>query len=874
MSRVIVPGDGNPRARWAVVGDSPGEDEARQGRPFVGRTGRLQDHYLAEGGLRRRDGWFSNTVFEYLPGVPVPPAGAIEEWRPRLEAELLKVKPEYIIAAGVHAIRWFFGEDATVEALHGMPQRWTRGDYTATVIPVYHPAAQFYNQDLLAHILWDYKRACGMIRGSIKTVIERDPHSVPDYWDLDSAPHYMRYFDSDVVGFDTEGVPGAEWSLQVSCEPGTGLVVRKESKRFPEFVKAFKRHLKKHRPTLVIHNSLYDIEMARGLGELDILGVPLFDTMMAAYLLCLEPQSMKNLARRHCGMAMKDYEDVVGDVGKQKQLAYLERVLADTWPAPEARIEHENDGTNRLYTPQPIARRAEAILIDVYSEKKDKEGNVADPLKRWRKTDTPQRRMVEARYGPMPIGTLADIPLYRAVQYSARDPDAVIRLYPKMKALLAERGLTDLMALKMAMLPAAAEMKMNGIAGELAAFKLLSEQMNSKMDKLVRQISKKFYGGRPINPASGDQVATLMRREGLKGEKKTKTGKVSTSKKSIEHLRFENESIELVEQWREHQKIRDSFADPMIERWPLDEPVTFRVKGDLKISRVTSGRFSMTAYDDIPSAPLLAIPVRTEIGKAVRDCYVAESGYVLGSWDLDQAEMRVMADESRDPTLVRIFQDGKIDVHSDTASKIFGIPYKQLEEDKALRKKYRDPAKRAGFGVITGIQAKGLYDQLRMAGSTEATGEDWCANLIREWFKIHPGVRDYLQWCKDECRRREGVIYDRWEMPRHLPGVFSDNKYEKLEAERQTHSHRIQGGAQGHLQSVMAWLYPQLRRYGDLVRWILQVHDELILEVFDDEDLKKEVNDLLVEGMVNHGAKLCVPVKSSGSYALRWGQLK
>lgn len=871
MSRIIVPGDGNPRARWAVVGEAPGADEGRQRRPFVGKTGREQDEHLARGGLRRRDGWFTNTVLEYLPDNPAPTPERTAEWRPAVEAELLKVRPDYVIAAGTHAARWFLGEDTVIEAVHGMPHRFKLQDWECTVIPVYHPAAHFYNRDLLAHILWDYDRATGIITGRRPVPVVEDLFPDPVYEDLDDCADYRHHFESGVVSFDTEGVPGEEWSYQVSTLEGTGLVVRKESVRYREFCRAFRAHLRKARPVVVIHNALYDIEMARGFG-LDLLTVPLFDTMMAAYLLCLEPQSLKNLARRHCGMRMTDYMDTVGDIGKRKQLAYLERILEEEWPLPEPRVIHENDGTDRVYKPQPIARRAEAILLDVYSEKRDKEGNLADPRKRWRKVDAEQRQMVEARLGRMPVGTLADIDLGVAVRYSARDADATIRLYPKMQSMLAEAGLTALMDLKMRMLPAAAEIKMNGMIGDRASFVRLSEEMNERMDRYVRKIARKYNSGRPINPASGPQIEKLMRREGLEGVKKTPKGRVSTSKKSIEHLRFGNEAIELVQQWREHQKVRDSFADPVLENWPGDEP-RVQIVGDLKISRVTSGRFSMTAYDDRPSAPLLAIPQRTEVGRTVRSCYVADEGYVLGSWDLDQAEMRMMADESGDEVLCKIFNDGVLDVHSDTASKIFGIPYKQLEEDKALRKKYRDPAKRAGFGVITGIQAQGLFDQMRMSGAEGWTLES-VGDLIRDWFKTHPGVRPYLEWCKEECRRKGGVIRDRWEMPRHLPGVFSSDKFEKWEAERQTHSHRIQGGAQGHLQMVMAYLYPRLRKYGDLIRWRLQVHDELIIEVFDDEDLRREVDAMVINAMVTKGARLKVPIRSSGSYAHRWGDLK
>jgi DNA polymerase-1 len=425
----------------------------------------------------------------------------------------------------------------------------------------------------------------------------------------------------------------------------------------------------------------------------------------------------------------------------------------------------------------------------------------------------------------------------------------------------------------MAMLPVAASMKMAGILGRKRSFEDLSVFLQGEMDVIRNRMSRLYFNSRPFNPASHPQTATLLRKLGLEGEKKTSTGAISTSKKSIEHLRFTNPAIEDLEQWRERQKCRVPFADPVVENWPdeVDGAIDqVRIHCDLKITRVTSGRFSASLLDDEPSAPLLAIPVRSHLGKKVRDCYMAADGYILGSFDLDQAEMRMMADESGDPRMIKLFRDGKIDIHTDTASKMFGIP-----PEKVDKMKHRYPAKRVGFGVITGIQGRGLLDQLRLVGIMDYDEHD-CNRFIHEWLKIFPEVRVYMEWCRSECRRQGGVIRDRWGMPRYLPAILDetrDGKWDRLEAERQTHSHRIQGGAQGWIQNAMGWLNHQLRPYGDAVRWILQVHDELIVEAL--KGLEDEIAAIMVEGLTQHGGtKMKVPMKSSGSWAESWGQLK
>lgn len=855
---VIVPGWGPSPARVAVIGERPGEEEGHTRRPFVGRSGREQRAHFARNGINVDDCWVDNLCRDYQPGNPAPEPEDIAHWGPILLETIRRVNPKFIVAAGAMATRFFLGQSAYLEAFHGIAHRWSdNGGPERTVIPVYHPAAHFYQPDLLPFITSDYARAAGFIKGKIPVDPPHDDFPDPQYSVCTSRGKW-----EGTIALDSEGVPGQVFSFQVTSRPGQSYVYLGGIPRIA-------------RGSLVVmHSAMYEIEMAHSLG-VDLLDphreLTFFDTQMAAYLLRIEPQSLKNLARRWCGMEMKEYREVVGAAGLQKQLDYLSRVTERSWPKPEPRVEYENNGSAHVYTPQPVERRAEAILLDVYGGKLDKEGNPADPLKRWRKVDRTLRLMVEDALGPMPIGTLADVPLDEAVYYGGRDPDATLRVYQRLAPALESAGLSPLMDMKMRMLPAAAMMKITGVLGERAAFEALRDDMWDQMGLIRDKISRVYLGGKPFNPGSSDQVAYLMRKRGLVGAKRTATGKMSTSKKSIEHLRFEDPAIELVEQWRERQKAKDSFAEPVLENWPRNEVPRCRIRGDLKLTRVETGRFSMALLEGEPSTPLMAVPVRTEIGRMVRACYVAEEGYQLFEADLDQAEMRIMADESGDERLVKLFQEGKVDIHGDTASRIFHVPY-ETAMTGAGKMLYRYPAKRTGFGVITGIQGPGLFDQLRMAG---CTGWDVrkVDRMIKDWFALFPGVKTYMNWCGEECARQGGVIYDRWGMPRYLPNIFSEDKYERFEAVRQAHSHRIQGGAQGWLQNVMGWLWVKLAPFGDSVRWLLQVHDSLMWEI--KKGLEDIVRPIIMDGMINHGgATLKVPVRSSGIFGNRWNELK
>lgn len=265
---------------------------------------------------------------------------------------------------------------------------------------------------------------------------------------------------------------------------------------------------------------------------------------------------------------------------------------------------------------------------------------------------------------------------------------------------------------------------------------------------------------------------------------------------------------------------------------------------------------------------LMAIPVRSDLGLEIRNGFRAPDGYLLGTWDLDQIEMRVMADESRDPFLLELFLTGR-DIHSETASRCFGVPLHQVD-----KMKHRYPAKRVGFGVITGITGADLLDQFRMAGIT-GWDEQQCDELIDAWFKVYPGVKTYMSNCRAEARRN-GVVYDRWGRPRYLPGAQSTLSHIREEAERQSHSHKIQAGAQGIMKRAMAAIdqdIHQLQSDGYQVWPLMQIHDELILEF--EEGLEVLLEPMVVDRLTRTTTLPSgVPLGAKGAYGRAWGELE
>lgn len=884
MSEVIVLGRGRTPNPVMIVGEGPGETEGRTGRPFTGRAGEEQESYLQAAGFSSYKCYVTNVNKTYTPGNPDPTPEQITRWSPTLEREIRTVNPKYIITAGVFAAKWFLGDHVYMDLVHGIPHRSDKAP-GAVILPCWHPASGFYNDEARAFIAYDYKTAVSIITGKSKIWFPYDEFEGNEHYeDVTGAEleYMLAQLAADTpISIDTEGYPGDEWSIQVSWVPGTGYALRRAQDDFRRGADAIAAYcLNEYQPIVVMHNAMYDLEMCRCMG-IDLFECNLWDTRYAAYIMRLEPQALKPLLYRWCGMIQPSYEDTVGDAGIAKQLDWLQLVADYPWPMPEPRVIDENDGTSRLYKPQPVQKRAVAIINDYCSGKTDKDGNLVDIAARWKQVDPYLRRMVEAhpQFGRLPVGTLADIPLEDAIRYACRDSDGTLRLYYRQVEALQRMDLIPLMTAGCEVLPIFEEMQSNGMRANRAYCGKMSEEMSKVMHRLRSKLSARYFSGRPFNPNSPNDVTAVMRRRGLVGEKRSKkTKKVSTGKKSIEHLRYTDDAMAGIIDWREHAKMRDAFYNPIAAR--IDDaiahgqdPDTIRIRTHINPYKVVSRRISSSDPN------LTAIPVRNQLGVQVRDGFEAAPGMLLGSWDLSQIEMRYMAHVSKDPLLVKFFGDPKLDVHCETAARIFGLKINERADTKEERyaniseMKHRYPSKRAGFGIITNIMGMGLLDQLRMFGC-EGWTEDSCNDLIASWLDVYKGVRTFMDESKQEAYR-QGYVRDAWGMIRYLPGVYSSDRIVRAEAERAASSMKIQGGAQGMLQKSMAWLKPYFRALnaeGITVRWILQIHDEIILEF--DENAWDIINPLVLEGLTQHSMKLIVPIKASGSSAKTWGKLK
>jgi DNA polymerase-1 len=447
-----------------------------------------------------------------------------------------------------------------------------------------------------------------------------------------------------------------------------------------------------------------------------------------------------------------------------------------------------------------------------------------------------------------------------------------------------DAGLYRLFLNGMETLPMFESMQRRGLPASRSRFETLTSDMSNECSAIGTEISTLYYNGEPFNPNSRLHVAELMRRRKLRGEKRTDSGGVSTSKGSIEHLRTDDKAIDAIFNWRERRHIRDSFCRYILEVMDDQDadrllraseiPEEFRDESDpdldlyyvrcqIQTTRVATRRLASKKPN------LLAIPTRTKLGNRVRECYVCPPGYLFGSYDLSQIEMRVLADFSGDANLIRFFREG-LDIHRETASIIYRVP------TSAVTPKQRTFAKTINYGIVYGIGPPGLQAQLRILGIVESKEE--CASMISRVLRdVYPGISSLKQQItRDVERDPRACVYDYWGMRRYLPGIWSSDNQTRAEAEREAIAFVISATAQGMVQNSMRWLREPIETLQDSgfeVYWSLEPHDELLLEI--QEELCDTVGALVIEGLTQHsGIELCVPIESSGTTAQSWGGLK
>jgi len=500
---------------------------------------------------------------------------------------------------------------------------------------------------------------------------------------------------------------------------------------------------------------------------------------------------------------------------------------------------------------QTLEQRVTRLLSDAAQDE------TVDLRARWQKIvdDGPGEPAVAA-LGPMPVPTLDAIPLQEAVDYAARDADATLRVYPYLRDKVREMGLERALALDLACIPMVARMCQNGVRINLDHLKVLDEVFQDNlMDLEYRAYS---LASRRFLLTSGDQVAEVLYEDlALSGVRKTKSGKrLSTDEKALKAIEGRHPIVKVILEHREISKLKSSYVDTLPHLVGPDGRWCF----ELGMSTVPSGR--LNGWGGVNP---LAIPVRSELGREIRGCFIADPGHKLCSIDLNQIELRALAILSKDPVMRGSFLADR-DLHRLTASELFGAPFDKVTFDQRQR------GKTINFAIANQITAPGLLDQYIISGLLDLTVED-AQHDLDNWFHLYNSVPAFFEAVYEEGRKN-GFIRDvlsgriLW-----TPGLRSDIEKVESEAKRIATNWKIQTFAQVIIKMGMVKIWELICNGFDMIRPILQIHDEILLEIPEDMALP-EIGRALTDTVVRAAPKLPIPILAGCKFGNTWSELK
>ncbi|WP_369026656.1 DNA polymerase I [Qipengyuania sp. RANM35] len=398
-----------------------------------------------------------------------------------------------------------------------------------------------------------------------------------------------------------------------------------------------------------------------------------------------------------------------------------------------------------------------------------------------------------------------EVPLDKATEYAAEDADVTWRLYQLLKPRLAEEGGTRIYErVDRPLVPVVAQMERHGIKVDRAHLSRLSEEFAKETARLEGEIHQ--LAGEPFTVGSPKQLGDILfDKLGYKGGRKGKSGQYSTDQAILERLSGEGAVIaDKVLEWRQLAKLKSTYTDALQE---AINPETGRVHTSYSLVGAQTGRLSSTDPN------LQNIPIRTEIGRQIRDAFVAEEGNVLLAADYSQIELRLAAHMADVPSLKEAFAAGE-DIHARTAQEMFGT----IDRDT------RGRAKTINFAILYGISRWGL------AGRLGVTPEEAQA-MIDTYFQRFPGIQRYIMETLESVRER-GYSETLFGRKTWFPRINSKNPNERAGSERAAINAPIQGTSADIIKRAMARMMPALDGAGlGHVRMLLQVHDELVFEL-------------------------------------------
>jgi DNA polymerase I len=438
---------------------------------------------------------------------------------------------------------------------------------------------------------------------------------------------------------------------------------------------------------------------------------------------------------------------------------------------------------------------------------------------------------------------ITEVPIESVVQYSAEDADITMRVYGRLLDKLKEKELIKLCKeIEFPLIDVLKRMEATGICLDSQYLKEMSKNLKAQIKDLVDDILK--FAGETFNINSTQQLGDILfKRLGLRTVRKTKTG-FSTDVNVLEELRGDHPIIERLLEYRQISKLKSTYVDALPG---LVNPKTGRVHASFNQTVAATGRLSGSDPN------LQNIPIRTELGRAIRKAFIPEKGdSVMMSADYSQIELRVMAHVSGDEGLMEAFLN-KEDIHSSTAAKIFGVNIADVTP--LMRRK----AKEVNFGIMYGIGPFGLSNRLEIS-QVEAK------EIIKRYFERFPKVKQYINETISTARSR-GYVSTLTGRRRYLPEITSRNQNTRGNAERQAINMPIQGTAADMIKIAMINIDRAIRDSHMQSRMLLQVHDELVFEIPTTEQASMIT---IVQERMRNAMPLAVPIEVELGTGRNW----
>lgn len=457
-------------------------------------------------------------------------------------------------------------------------------------------------------------------------------------------------------------------------------------------------------------------------------------------------------------------------------------------------------------------------------------------------------------YSPVSIETLIgkkgkdqismrDVPLDQIKDYAAEDADVTLQLQRKFTPLLKENALEPLFnSVEIPLIRVLGDIEREGINLDVPVLRDFSAQLQNDIANVEREVQD--LAGTRFNVSSPKQVGEILF-DYLKivdKPKKTKTGQYATSEDVLGKLEKAHPIVSKILDYRELVKLKSTYVDTLPE---LVNPLTGRIHTSFNQVVAVTGRLS----SDNPN--LQNIPIRTERGRQIRKAFIPRDGdHLLLSADYSQIELRIVASISGDKNMCEAFQLGK-DIHTATAAKVFGV------QESEVTKEMRYKSKSVNFGIIYGQGAFGLADNL---GISRGEAKEIIDNYKKEFSAINQYMSDTIQFA-----RENGYVQTLLGRRRWLRDITSANATVRSYAERNAINAPIQGSAADMIKVAMVRIHNELRQQNLRTKMLLQVHDELVFDVY-----KPELE--LVKPLIEHHMREALPLKVPVEVGLGTGE--